>query len=61
MRRARPPKGPRNLKAGGFTNGLWRLEERAQSRENGVEDIPESCPDSLIDAIDKIKNEVSHK
>jgi hypothetical protein len=22
------PNGPRNLKAGGFTNGLWRLEER---------------------------------
>jgi hypothetical protein len=25
----KPPRGPRNLKAGGFTNGLWRLEERA--------------------------------
>lgn len=24
----KPPRGPRNLKAGGFTNGLWRLEER---------------------------------
>jgi hypothetical protein len=23
------PNGPRNLKAGGFTNGLWRLDERA--------------------------------
>ena len=22
------PNGPRNFKAGGFTNGLWRLEER---------------------------------
>lgn len=22
------PRGPRNLKAGGFTNGLWRLEAR---------------------------------
>ncbi|WP_316397354.1 hypothetical protein [Bradyrhizobium sp. 33ap4] len=22
------PHGPRNLKAGGFTNGLWRLQER---------------------------------
>jgi hypothetical protein len=26
----KPPKGPRNLKAGGFTNSLWRLEERTK-------------------------------
>jgi hypothetical protein len=26
-----PPKGPRNLKKHGFTNGIWRLEERAKA------------------------------
>lgn len=25
------PNGPRNLKAGGFTNGLWRLDERREA------------------------------
>ncbi len=29
--RARRPNGPRNLKAAGFTNGLWRLEERKKA------------------------------
>lgn len=27
------PNGPRNLKAGGFTNALWRLEERDMVRQ----------------------------
>jgi len=27
----KPPRGPRNLKASGFTNGLWRLEERREA------------------------------
>jgi hypothetical protein len=31
IKRPKPPRGPRNLKAGGFTNGLWRIEERAAS------------------------------
>ena len=26
----RLPKGPRNLKAGGFKTGLWRLDERSK-------------------------------
>ena len=27
----KPPRGPPNLKAGGFTNGLWRLQERKEA------------------------------
>jgi hypothetical protein len=30
-RRPIPPKGPRNPKKHGFTNGLWRLEERKKN------------------------------
>jgi hypothetical protein len=31
VKQPKPPRGPRNLKAGGFTNGLWRLEERREA------------------------------
>lgn len=30
--RPKKPKGPRNLKAHGFTDGSWRLDERDQAR-----------------------------
>ena len=36
MRTYRHPNGPRNLKAGGFTNALWRLEERSKMSKNYV-------------------------
>jgi len=29
--KSKQPRGPRNLKAGGFTNGLWRLQERKEA------------------------------
>jgi hypothetical protein len=32
-RKPKPPKGPRNLKKHGFTNALWRLEERDAARK----------------------------
>lgn len=32
-RKPEPPRGPRNLKAGGFTTGLWRLEERSKRQD----------------------------
>lgn len=31
IKQPKPPRGPRNLKAGGFTNGLWRLEEHKRN------------------------------